>query len=240
VLERLIDEDGRPLRVFNDGRAHTGAFLDDVGGMLTALLDLHRTGSEPRHLVAALRLADDLVERFFDPGEGDFFLTPSDAEPLAERPRTDQDGATPHSTGLAVLGLLRASTLSGREPLRRVAKTVLRTHAFVLERAPGAFPTLARAATWLERGLSVAVVVGHADDLGRALLATRARRVLAPEEAVVGVDPDDPAHAGLDASWLEGRMTSGPARAYVCRGLECSLPISDPDDLAPLAPQSVC
>jgi uncharacterized protein YyaL (SSP411 family) len=235
VLDRLVDENDRPLRVFNEGRAHTGAFLDDVAGMLTALLDLHRAGAVPRHLVAALRLADDLVERFFDPAAGDFFLTPSDGETLAERPRSDQDGATPHSTGLAVLGLLRAATLSGQEPLRKVAEAVLRTHAFVLERAPGAFPTLARAAAWLERGLSVAVVVGRSDDPGRAALATRARQVLAPEEAVVVVDPGDPPPAGLDPAWLEGRMAAtDPARAYVCRGLECSLPISDAGDLAAL------
>jgi uncharacterized protein YyaL (SSP411 family) len=235
VLERLVDENGRPLRVFNEGRSHTGAFLDDVAGMLTALLDLHRAGGEPRHLEAALRLADDLVARFFDPVDGDLFLTPSDGEALAERPRSDQDGATPHSTGLAVLGLLRAATLSGRKPLREVAEAVLRTHAFLLERAPGAFPTLARAAAWHERGLSVAVIVGRTDDPGRAALAARSRRVLAPEEAIVVVDPGDPPPAGLDPTWLEGRLaTTGPSRAYVCRGFECSLPISDPDDFTPL------
>jgi uncharacterized protein YyaL (SSP411 family) len=237
VLERLVDEHDRPLRIFNEGRAHTSAFLDDVAGMLTALLDLHRAGAEPRHLVAALRVADDLVERFFDPTAGDFFLTPSDGEILAERPRTDQDGATPHSSGLAVLGLLRAATLSGQEPLRKVVETVLRTHAFVLERAPGAFPTLARAAAWLEQSLSVAVVVGRADDPSRAALAQRARRVLAPEEAVVVVDPSDPLPAGLDPAWLEGRLGVEVATAYVCRGVECSLPIRHPDAFAPLWPR---
>jgi uncharacterized protein YyaL (SSP411 family) len=242
VLARMADPSGRPLRIFNEGRAHTGAFLDDVASMLTALLDLHRAGAGPRYLDAALRFADDLALRFFDADEGDLFLTPSDGESLAERPRSDQDGATPHSTGLAVLGLLRAATLSGSEPARRVAETILRTHAFLLERAPGAFPTLARAAAWGERGLSVAVVVGRPDDPVRAALAHRARRVLAPEEAVVVVDPAEPTSPALDPAWLEGRLSEGPARAYVCRGLACSLPITEPDDLSalPLAPETFC
>ncbi len=236
MQEQLHDAHGRLLRVYNEGRAHTGAFLDDVAGLLTALLDLHRAGGDPRHLEQALGLAEDVCARFFDADEADLFLTPADGDPLADRPRSDQDGATPHSPGLAVLGLLRAATLSGRARLRQVAGAVLRTHAFVLERAPGAYPTLARAASWQERGLSVAVVVGPTGDPQRDALAARARRVLAPEEAVVVVDPVEPPPAGLDPSWLEGRMSGDePTRVYVCRGSTCSLPVSDPDRLTPLA-----
>jgi uncharacterized protein YyaL (SSP411 family) len=37
---------------------------------------------------------------------------------------------------------------------------------------------------------------------------------------------------GLDASWIEGRETSGGrATAYLCRGTTCSLPVTDPDEL---------
>ena len=100
--------------------------------------------------------------RFFDAAEGDLFLTPSDGEPLAHRPRSDHDGATPHSTGLAVLGLLRVAAISGRaRPARRRAARAPRRTRSSLERAPEAFPTLARAALLAERAArSVAVVVG--------------------------------------------------------------------------------
>ncbi|MEN8181485.1 MAG: thioredoxin domain-containing protein [Myxococcota bacterium] len=243
VDRRLVDADGRLLRVFNEGRAHTNAFLDDVAALLAAHLDLHRAGAGDRHLGRALALAEDLVERFYDPDEGDLFLTPTDGERLAERPRSDSDGATPHSPGLAVLGLLRAATLSGRGELRSVAERVARTHAFLLERAPGAFPTLARASAWLERGLSVAVVVGAADDAARASLAARARRLLEPEEAVVVVDPRGLEVPGLDPAWLAGRMSvDGRPTAYLCHGLSCSAPVTDPDALEAAArgPAAVC
>ena len=39
----------------------------------------------------------------------------------------------------------------------------------------------------------------------------------------------------LDPSWLAGRdAPEGRPTAWVCRGTACSLPVTAPDDLAPL------
>jgi len=234
VLGRMRDAEGRLLRVFNQGRARVPAFLDDVASVANALLDLYRASAGERWLGEALRLAEDIARRFFDEAEGDLFLTAADAERLAVRPRADHDGATPHSTGLAVLALVRSAALAGRADLRRVAMRVVRTHAFVLERAPAAYPTLVRAAALLERGHSVAVVAGDPDLDATRALAARARRVLAPDDAVVVAAPGRDAPAGLDPAWIRGRgSVDGRPAAYVCHGTTCSLPATDPEALAP-------
>ena len=166
---------------------------------------------------------------------GDLFLTPSDAEPLVHRPRSDNDGATPQATGHAVLGLLRLADLCGNEELRRVARRVLDTHAFVLEKAPHAFPTLLRAAALAERGLSVAVVVGDPEQAATRALLARARAHLRPEDAVVPIAPGQPAPAAVASSWIDGReAVDGRATAYLCRGTSCSLPIQEPEGFANL------
>jgi uncharacterized protein len=175
------------------------------------------------------------VARFYDREAGDLFLTPSDGEPLVQRPRSDHDGATPHSTGSAVLGLMRAAALGGDADWSDAADRVLRSHALLLERAPEAFPTLARAAHLSEHGLSVAVVVGREDDAATQALADRARRELTPEDAVLVVPPGTEALPGVDASWLEGRTDAARPTAWLCRGHACSLPITDPDALLPSA-----
>jgi hypothetical protein len=227
VLEKLRDAEGRLLRVYAEGRARVRAFLDDEAALLAALLDLHRAGAGERFLPEALRIADEIAAWFFDPDEGDLFLAPSDGERLAHRPRSDHDGATPHSTGLAVLGLLRAAELAGRPDLRLVAERVIRGHAFALERAPLAYPTLLRAAVCAERGLTLAAVVGDPADAATLALAHGARLVLAPEDAVVVAAPGS-APPGLDPAWLAGRtLAAGRPAAYLCRGTTCSLPITD-------------
>jgi uncharacterized protein len=231
VLAKLRDGDGRLLRVYADGRAKQRAFLDDAAALLAAFLDLYRAGAGERWLPEALAIADQIAALFFDAEEGDLFLTPSDGERLVHRPRSDHDGATPHSSGLAVLGLLRAAELAGRHDLRRIAERVIREHAFVLERASLAYPTLLRAAVVAERGTSVAVIVGDPDDAATQALARRARLAFAPEDAVIvaapGAEPP-----GLDAAWLAGRgLVGGRPAAYVCHGTECSLPVTDPGAL---------
>jgi uncharacterized protein YyaL (SSP411 family) len=230
---RLRAADGRWLRVFAEGRAKVPAFLDDLAAWLAACLDLHRAAGDARLPALALEIAAEIQARFFEPAENDLFLTPADGERLAHRPRSDHDGATPHSTGLATLGLLRVAALAGRDDLRRTAERVLRTHAFVLERAPAAYPTLARAARWAERGLSGAVVVGEPADPRTRALALRARRLLAPDELVLVAAPGAPTPSGVDPSWLAGRTPVGDApAAYVCRGTVCSLPVTEPEALS--------
>ncbi len=235
VLSEMRDEGGRLLRIHAEGQAKVPAFLDDHAGMLSACLDLHRAGAGDGYLQHALDLADDIAARFFDEEEGDLFLVANDGDPLPHRPRSDPDGATPHSASLAVLGLLRAASLSGRSDLRATAERVLRRYAASLRAQPLAWPTLVRAAYWAEQGLSAAVVVGDADAAETAALAGAARRLLAPEEAVVVIAHEEARPPGLDPAWVAGRTrVEGRATAYVCRGTVCSLPVTDPEQLAPL------
>jgi uncharacterized protein YyaL (SSP411 family) len=235
VLDRMRDAEGRLLRVFDAGRAHVLAFLDDVAALLEACLDLHRAGAGDRWLDTAMALARDVCERFYDPQEEDLFLTPIDGERLIHRPRSDHDGATPHSTGLAALGLLRVGSLSGRSEPLRVAETVIARHGRALERAPHAFPTLVRAAYLAERGLTVAVVIGSPDDADTTALASAARRLLAPEDSVLVAAPGAVWSDALDPSWIRDRRAlDGRATAYLCQGTTCSLPVHTVEALAEL------
>ena len=235
VREQLRRYDGSWWRVFAEGQAKVPAFLDDLAAWATACLDLHRAGGGAEWLGLALEIADEIQARFFDPDESDFFLTPNDGERLVHRPRSDHDGATPDAGGLAALAFVRAASLSGRADLRATVDRVIRGHAFVLEQAPTAYSTMLRAAAWAEAGPSTAVIVGATEDPATAALALRARRLLAPDEAVVVVAPGE-LPVGVDRSWLEGRdPKDGLPTAYVCRGTTCSLPATDPRDLENLA-----
>ncbi len=235
VLDRMVDDDGRLYRVYNEGAASVPAFLDDHAAMLEACLELHRAGAGARYLEAALHFAQQIQDRFFDEASGDLFFTPADGEALAHRPRSDNDGATPAASGHATLGLLRLAGLSGWTQYAETADRVIATHGVELERAPHAFPTLLRAVALRARGLSVAVIVGDPSDGRTEALAVQARRVLLPEDAVVVTPPGAEASRGLDPGWLRDRdMKDGEPTAYVCRGTTCSLPVTDPDLLEPL------
>jgi uncharacterized protein YyaL (SSP411 family) len=152
------------------------------------------------------------------------------------------------------MGLLRAASIAGRSDLRSLADRVLQTHASRLEHSPEALPTLARAALAAERGLSLALIVGNPEDAATRALAARARAALRPEDAVLVVQPElsgkpsefsvkpsessrepDSSPIGVDPNWISGReLVDGQPAAYVCRGVECSLPALSPDELTTL------
>ena len=234
ACEVLRRPEGGWFRIFAEGQTKVPAFLDDLAALLGGFLDLYRADPDARWLEAARAIADEIQTRFFDVEEGDLFLTPADGEPLVHRPRSDNDGATPHSCGLAVLGLLRVASLCGRDDLQETAERVIRTHTFATQRAGAAYPTLLRAALLASRGASVAVVVGPVASDRTASLAAAARQALAPEDAIVvaapGQIPD-----GVDPAWLAERTpAAGDAAVWVCRGTTCSLPTGDPASIAPL------
>ena len=255
VLTSMVDENQTLLRVHNQGRSHTQAFLDDYASMLTACLDLHRAGAEDRFLSSAVWLAEEILGRYADRETGALFLSASDAEKLIHRPRPEHDGATPDAAGLTLLALSRLAALSGRGELDTFVDLAIAEHGVFLEGSPHAFPTLLRAIALRSRGLAVAVIVGDPKGDDTRALATRARRVLRPEDAVVVVASHAKASRdqeqseagqspapiiGLSSHWLTNRVAlSNRATAYVCRGQTCSLPIQKPAELvAELVPES--
>ena len=233
LLGTMRDARGKTLRVYHEGAsaaAGTG-FLEDVAGLLDACLALYTAAGDERYLRTAFALGEDLVARFWDPDEGDFFLTPADGEALVQRPRPEGDGATPHGGALAARCLYRLAVISGNEGWHRICDTLLRTHAFVLERAPEALPTLARLAALVERGCCVAVV---AEGSGSDALCTAILARLGPDDLLLRSGSTDT--SSVDESWFAGRDTRGDqATAYICRGEVCSLPITDPDELDEVA-----
>jgi len=237
MVER--DDQGKParlLRVHNEGRATLPAFLDDHAAMLGACLDLHRGGAGDSEgetaLTRAKWLADEILEHFIDGDSGALYLTRGGASRLIHRPRAEHDGATPDAAGLAVLGLVRLAALSSDDALEVAIDRAIADQALPLEKTPHAFPTLLRAIALRARGTSVAVIVGEKDDPQTEALATRARRVLRPEDAVIVLAPDEAPPAQIAESWLAERIAiEGKATAYLCLGHACSLPVHQPAEL---------
>ena len=147
------------------------------------------------------------------------------------RPGSDPDGATPAAGGLAALGLARIASIGEREDFERAARSIVARDGPIADRQPTAFPTLVRAAAFLDAGGGLGLVLGDADDPGARALAARARRLLGPDDAIVITHPDTPC-PHLGRGWLEGRgLDAGLPTAYLCRGRACSLPATTPEAL---------
>ncbi|HXW59799.1 MAG TPA: thioredoxin domain-containing protein [Solirubrobacteraceae bacterium] len=148
VLDRLRDERGRLLRTYSENRARLDGYLEDHAYLLEALLVLFEATCEERWFEHACELAEQIVERFADPGRGGFFTTASDQEALIARRKDIEDAPIPSGNASAALGLLRLSQLTGEPEQAQRADSALALLQEIAPRHPTAFGHLLQAMHW--------------------------------------------------------------------------------------------
>jgi uncharacterized protein YyaL (SSP411 family) len=220
-------DDVRLLRVSRDGAAGTPAgVLEDYGCVADGFLALAEATGDGTWVDRAALLLDVALDQFAA-DDGGFHDTAADAETLIARPRDPSDNASPSGHSAVTTALLRYAALTGSGRHRDAAEAALASVRRLAERAPRfAGWSLAAAAAALD-GPKEIVVVSETDDPVGAELAARARQSLG---SVVLVVP--PGREGIPL--LEGRdLVDGRAAAYVCRGMVCERPVTDPEELLP-------
>ena len=221
-LRRTMWREGRLLATAKDGRAHLDAYLDDHAFLLAALLELMQAEFRRDDLAFATELADTLLARFEDRNAGGFFFTAHDHEVLIHRPKTGHDNATPSGNGIASFALQRLGHLLGEPRYLAAAEKTLFLFWSHLRQSPAGFGSLLGT---LEEALTppeIVVLRGPADQFAEwqaALGADPRRMVLALPNGLAGLPQ------ALD------KPESDRVNAWVCKGVTCSAPTANIDDL---------
>jgi hypothetical protein len=229
ILDTLV-KDGLLLHVYKDGRAKHVGFLDDYAFVVSGLVTLYETTGRLRWLEAALKLADKMVEEFWDEEGGGFFYNGRSGERLIVRSKDYFDNATPSGNSVAAEALLRLSVLTGKEDYRRKAVNVLRLVRDAVERYPSAFGYALGAIDFYLSTPKEIVVVGE-DAQARPLLHEVWTRYL-PNKVVVLSSNVEEAAARLVPLLQERTARDGRATAYVCESYACLQPVNTPEELA--------
>ena len=227
-LRRELWREGRLLRVWRQGQAHTPAFLEDHAAVVEGLVDLFEADFDPAWLDWAETLAGAMLARFHDPAEGGFFSTEAGQGDLIFRQKPGFDNAIPGGNTLASRALLRLSRHLQRADFRGAAEGALRCFGPWMARAPRAFLGLLGVLDLaLREPVEVAISGDPASEAVRRLLAEVHRRHLPGRVVSASADQLLPLHEGRD-------LPPEGALAFVCRGHACAQPVSTPAGLATL------
>jgi uncharacterized protein len=222
VLSELRDADGRLLRTWKAGRGRLGAYLEDHGYLLEALITLYESTFDPRWYHEAVTIAEALVARFSDSELGAFFTTASDHEQLAARRKDLEDTPIPSGNSAAAFGLLRLALLSGEGKYERHALGVLHLLFAIAVRHPQAFGHLLGAADFYVAPVREVAIVGP----DPTPLVDVVRGAYRPHLVLAG-------GAGDGVPLLKDRTSvDGRTAAYVCEHFICQAPVTTPDALA--------
>jgi uncharacterized protein YyaL (SSP411 family) len=218
--------DGRLYAKAGADAARFPGYLDDHALLLDALIEMLQCRWSERDMAWAVVLAEALLERFEDREHGGFFFTAHDHERLIQRPKPFTDEALPSGNGVAAHALLRLGHLVGETRYLDAAERALRAGFSSMRQMPLACCILLRALNDFMHPRTHVVVRfdGAAEEsTWRAAIADRANRRC------------DVYFIARDTGKLPGTLAAqahaSGGVAYVCRGMRCEPPVSDPGGL---------
>jgi len=219
----------RLARTSRDGVAGPSAgLLEDYACVAEGFLVLSGVTGESRWVDLAGRLLETALVRFAD-GQGGFFDTADDGEPLLYRPADPTDNATPSGTFAVAGALLSYAALTGSARHREAALAALGPLEVIAGRFPQAAGAGLAVAEALLAGPAEIAIAGPPGDPRTAELHTAALRA-APPGAVIALG-DGTGESPIPL--LAGReLVNGNPAAYVCRNFTCRMPVTDSAALA--------
>ncbi|MDP6934279.1 MAG: hypothetical protein QGG40_15240, partial [Myxococcota bacterium] len=207
--------------------------VEDYAFVAEGLLDLYEADPNPRWLIAADRLAGQLVNLFEDPHDGGFFQASSQVEDLLVRRKDLTDGAEPSGAGRAVDVLVRLAAYGAPAAQGPTIERAMTASGLLLERSPASVPTLASVADRLSRtSTEVVLATPRHDHPDLAPFLEIYNQRYRPHSVLAVVTPEDLGTLSAFKA-LQGKSPSQDSvRAFVCFDQACKFPTSDPEKFA--------
>ncbi|MCC9146092.1 MULTISPECIES: thioredoxin domain-containing protein [unclassified Arthrobacter] len=229
-LLRVHYRDGILARVSHNGRASgIEGLLEDYAGTAEGLFALFAATGEEKWYLAAEELVLAAEQRFISEGTLQDTAVRTDQLAAAQGSLSaadPMDGPTPSGTALFAGVLVTYAAYSGSSRHRALAEALLSHVQLVAARAPRAGGWAMSVLTQALEGPLELAVTGSDPVLVEQLL--RAGRSAGGPGVVVARGPGTQTQVPL----LRGRTApDGGALAYLCRGMVCSRPAADPQEL---------
>ncbi len=214
---------------------------DDYAFIATACLDAYETTSDLTYFNFAHRIADTMVDRFFDPVSGGFFDTekPAHGEQkflgvLGTRRKPFQDSPTPAGNSVAAIVMQRLYGYSNEKSYRDKAEQTMEVLAGLAGQYGIFAATYGIAAIHVSQAHTQVVIIGE-DKLADQLYSSAAR-IPALNQAVLKLASSKVVPQYLPPALAKTipvlpAIKEGRTVAVICSDFSCRPPISDVEEL---------
>jgi uncharacterized protein len=223
-------------------RRQVPGLLDDYAFTAVACLDAYEATADLSYFNFARRIADTMVDRFFDPVSGGFFDTENPAAGehkvlgvLGTRRKPFQDSPTPAGNSVAAVALLRLFAYTNEQNYRGSAEQTIDVLAGLAGQYGIFAATYGIAAVHLSQPHTQVVIVGDGEPSNRLYTTSVAQFTLG--KAVLKLEPNKAVPRNLPPALAETishlpAVKEGKTTAVICAGFTCRPPIFDPEELA--------
>jgi uncharacterized protein YyaL (SSP411 family) len=227
LLKQMMPE-GRLKHVYKDGKAKIDGFLQDYALVIEAFLGLHLATFKGDWLKQAIKLADDMIEQFWDTDSGIFYDTGFRHEQLFVRPRHIFDEVMPCGASAATQVLFKLARMTDSGKYEQVALQSLRSMSEIIGKQPfGTANWLCALDFYLSPSMEVAIV-GSKDSTPAQELLHALCTVYLPGKVAAACDPKDRTRLASLKLLQNRSLVNGKPAVYICQNYTCQTPITDP------------
>jgi len=205
---------------WRDGARDDVELLEGYAFLLSGVLELYEATIEPEHLEFAIALAESMISKFYDSGEGGFWQSAAGAKDLILRVKEDYDGAEPSGNSVAILALLKLGRITDRSEFTTAAEKTLRHFSQRLQTMPEAVPYMLQALDFSLEEPVRAVVAGDASKEDARTLLQAIHSVYQPNKVVLG-------NQGPVEAFARTLPAKDGAVIYFCTGTSCRPPMKE-------------
>jgi uncharacterized protein YyaL (SSP411 family) len=232
IMDRMRRAGGRLNHAYSSDESYVDGFSADYAAMVWAEIELYETTFEPRFLEKAMELLEQLAEWYRDREKGGYFFTPSDGESLLIRKKEAYDGAVPSANSLAVYGLLRIASLTGKSEYADRGRKDWNAFSGMIDAAPQGFTFLLLSADYyLGPTLQVVITGGTGSPQSEVMIRALTSGFFPRLTVHVVSGPGSDALLTRLAPFLAAYPAREDACAFVCRGHHCLAPTADIDQM---------
>jgi uncharacterized protein YyaL (SSP411 family) len=235
ILQRM-EVDGRLPHSHRGGQAKVQGMASDYANMIWAALRLLQATNEPAFLTAAERWCATLDRHFWVADAGGYAFTADDTSDIIVRMRAAHDDATPNANAIMVSNLVALHLLTGQPAYLERAYAI--PQAFASEIGHNALGHCGLLAGFFDLIAPQHVAVIRTEDAdGSARLARAMFRLSLPGAVLQTASANELPASGP----LAGKTASeGRPAAYACIGSQCSLPVTEAEDLLAVLRRQRC
>jgi hypothetical protein len=197
----------------------------DFAAMIRAALALYEATGERIYLNQALAWQNAFDSHYADSDTGGYYLSADDTSDLLLRPHSTSDDATPNPNAVAAQNLVRLAVLAGDDKWRAKADRLMEAILSAAERNLFGHVALLNALDLRLRAAEIVVTGSAAERFAQAALKLPyLDRIVLRAASVTDLPASHPAQEKLKAAQASA--------AFVCVGERCSLPATEPSQIA--------
>jgi hypothetical protein len=236
LLKNMLTIEGRLLHSYKDGLAKINGYLDDYAFFIWGLLELYEATFETRYLKFAIKLAEKMLELFWDENNNGFFLTERDNQDVIFRQKEIYDGAIPSGNSVALLGLIKLGKITNNEKFTEIAHRLIEFFSGTIKKFPSQHTFFLCALDLLFNNSLEIIIVGKSKNKTEIKEITNAlNKKFIPNKIILFKPTDVENEINSISPFLSSyHEIDDKTTIYICTNYECKQPVTNVADMVKL------